>query len=67
MITGEFYAQDLGPANLEMLSRFFEKYPSYAERTFLSVKGGTLEKQMAFSSSYVPSRPFVAEVQAHPA
>ncbi|EIW74168.1 aldo keto reductase [Coniophora puteana RWD-64-598 SS2] len=27
-------------ANLEMLSRFFEKYPDYADRTFLSVKGG---------------------------
>lgn len=34
----EFYAQDIGPANLEMLSRFFEKYPDYADKTFLSVK-----------------------------
>lgn len=37
---GEFYAQDFGTANLELLARFFEKYPEYAERTFLSVKGG---------------------------
>ncbi|KAJ3509019.1 hypothetical protein NMY22_g16434 [Coprinellus aureogranulatus] len=37
---GEFYAQDLGTANLEMLSRFYAKYPEYAEKTFLSVKGG---------------------------
>lgn len=36
--SGEFYAQDLGPANLELLARFFDKYPEYAERTFLSVK-----------------------------
>lgn len=35
---GEFYAQDLGPGNLEMLARFFDKYPEYAEKTFLSVK-----------------------------
>ncbi|KAF7325048.1 Aldo-ket-red domain-containing protein [Mycena kentingensis (nom. inval.)] len=37
---GEFYAQDMGTANLEMLARFFAKYPEYAERVFLSVKGG---------------------------
>ncbi|EIN07468.1 aldo/keto reductase [Punctularia strigosozonata HHB-11173 SS5] len=37
---GEFYAYDLGPANLELLSRFYAKYPEYAEKTFLSVKGG---------------------------
>ncbi|KAJ7159013.1 aldo/keto reductase [Mycena crocata] len=37
--TGEFYAQDLGTANLEMLSRFYAKYPEYANKTFLSVKG----------------------------
>ncbi|EIN07473.1 aldo/keto reductase [Punctularia strigosozonata HHB-11173 SS5] len=37
---GEFYAQDLGPANLELLARFYAKYPEYAEKTFLSVKGG---------------------------
>ncbi|KAJ3538653.1 hypothetical protein NM688_g6487 [Phlebia brevispora] len=36
--SSEFYALDFGPGNLEMLSRFFEKYPEYAERTFLSVK-----------------------------
>lgn len=34
----EFYAQDLGTANLELLSRFFEKYPEYTDKTFLSVK-----------------------------
>ena len=49
---------DLGTANLEMLSRFFEKYPEYAEKTFLSVKGGGREKQMIVDSSYVkPSHP----------
>jgi pyridoxine 4-dehydrogenase len=38
--TGEFYGQGQSPANLELLSRFFAKYPQYAEKTFLSVKGG---------------------------
>ncbi|KAN0102348.1 aldo/keto reductase [Russula decolorans] len=37
--SGEFYGQDLLTGNLELLARFFEKYPEYANRTFLSVKG----------------------------
>lgn len=38
--SGDFYAMDHGTGNLEMLARFFAKYPEYADRTFLSVKGG---------------------------
>ncbi|KAJ3728507.1 aldo/keto reductase [Lentinula raphanica] len=38
--SGEFYAMDRGTGNLELLSRFFAKYPDYADKTFLSVKGG---------------------------
>ncbi|KAF8467029.1 NADP-dependent oxidoreductase domain-containing protein [Russula ochroleuca] len=38
--SSEFYGQGLTTANLELLARFFEKYPDYADRTFLSVKGG---------------------------
>ncbi|KAH8830878.1 aldo/keto reductase [Flagelloscypha sp. PMI_526] len=38
--SGEFYGPTLGTDSLELLSRFFEKYPSYADRVFLSVKGG---------------------------
>ncbi|KAK7463584.1 hypothetical protein VKT23_006930 [Stygiomarasmius scandens] len=38
--TAEFYGQNWGIDNLEMLSRFFAKYPEYADRIFLSVKGG---------------------------
>ena len=37
---GEFYGQGETPANLELVARFFEKYPSYADKAFLSVKGG---------------------------
>ncbi|KAH9916596.1 aldo/keto reductase [Epithele typhae] len=38
--SGDSYSNDGGPANIRLLSRFFAKYPSYADRTFLSVKGG---------------------------
>ncbi|KAJ7266885.1 aldo/keto reductase [Mycena haematopus] len=37
--SGEFYSKTLGPENLEMLGRFYAKYPEYADKTFLSVKG----------------------------
>ncbi|TFK54998.1 aldo/keto reductase [Heliocybe sulcata] len=38
--SAEFYGHGLSTANLEMLARFFAKYPEYADKTFLSVKGG---------------------------
>ncbi|KAJ7151721.1 aldo/keto reductase [Mycena filopes] len=47
--SADFYAQDLGPANLEMLSRFFAKYPEYADKTFLSVKGAIKDRAPANS------------------
>ena len=34
-------------ANLELLARFFEKYPDYADKAFLSVKGGVNMKTHA--------------------
>ncbi|KAJ7508514.1 aldo/keto reductase [Mycena galericulata] len=37
--SGEFYAMDMKTGNLEMLSRFYAKYPEYADKTFLSGKG----------------------------
>ncbi|KZV71899.1 aldo/keto reductase [Peniophora sp. CONT] len=39
--SSQFYANDLGTGNLEVLARFFEKHPGYADKVFLSVKGGT--------------------------
>ncbi|KAI0363832.1 aldo/keto reductase [Pilatotrama ljubarskyi] len=39
--SAEFYGHGWTLGNLELLARFFEKYPEYAERTFLSVKGGS--------------------------
>ncbi|KAI6005525.1 aldo/keto reductase [Pisolithus albus] len=40
LVAGEFYGHNLSTTNIEMLARFFEKYPTYADKTFLSVKGG---------------------------
>ncbi|KAF7325317.1 Aldo keto reductase [Mycena venus] len=37
--SGEFYSKTWGPENLDLLNRFFTKYPDYADKTFLSVKG----------------------------
>jgi pyridoxine 4-dehydrogenase len=45
-LTAEFYGNDFGTASLELLSRFFEKYPTYTDRVFLSVKGGSKEKEL---------------------
>ena len=36
--TGEFYGHNMSTTNLEMIARFFEKYPEYVDRTFLSIK-----------------------------
>ena len=35
---GEFYGHNFSTTNLEMIARFFEKYPEYADKTFLSIK-----------------------------
>ena len=39
---GEFYGHNLSTANLEMIARFFEKYPEFVDRTFLSIKVGLI-------------------------
>jgi pyridoxine 4-dehydrogenase len=49
--SAEFYGQGLSTGNLELLARFFDKYPDYADRTFLSVKGGTVPGQLASNGS----------------
>ena len=40
VLLGEFYDSKFSTGNLELLARFYEKYPDYADKTFLSVKGG---------------------------
>ncbi|KAK7039576.1 Aldo/keto reductase [Favolaschia claudopus] len=37
--SGDFYSSTMGLQNVEMLGRFYAKYPEYADKTFLSVKG----------------------------
>ena len=49
--SGEFYGQGATTANLELVARFFEKYPEYADRTFLSVKGGTVPGKLDVDGS----------------
>ncbi|KAF7297877.1 Aldo-ket-red domain-containing protein [Mycena chlorophos] len=38
--SAEFYGPTRGTNNLELLARFYEKYPDYADKTFVVVKGG---------------------------
>jgi len=49
--SGEFYGFEPREANLELISRFFEKHPEYADRAFLSVKGGINFEKLGPDSS----------------
>jgi pyridoxine 4-dehydrogenase len=49
--SGEFYGQGCTVANLELVSRFFEKYPAYVDRAFLSVKGGCVPGKLDVDGS----------------
>ncbi|KAJ7236187.1 aldo/keto reductase [Mycena rebaudengoi] len=61
--SSEFYAMDLGTLNLELLSRFYAKYPEYADKTFLSVKGALNRKVLAPDSSPENLRESVENIQ----
>ena len=43
-VIGEFYGRNPMEANLKLLARFYEKYPEFTDKTFLSVKGGAIIK-----------------------
>ncbi|KAJ7664289.1 aldo/keto reductase [Mycena rosella] len=49
----EFYSATWGTENLELLARFYAKYPEYAEKTFLSVKGGMNAREPDSSLEYL--------------
>ncbi len=49
--SAEFYGQGFSTGNLELVARFFDKYPDYADRTFLSVKGGMLPGKIVSDGS----------------
>ena len=50
-LAGEYHGTGLATANLELISRFFEKYPEYADRSFLSVKGGSVPGKLDIDGS----------------
>ena len=50
---GEFYGMNPREANLELVARFFDKYPGYADKVFLSVKGGTKPNSVVPDPSFV--------------
>ncbi|CCO37379.1 pyridoxine 4-dehydrogenase [Rhizoctonia solani AG-1 IB] len=53
---GEFYGTWPNvTANLELLNRFFTKYPEYAERTFLSVKGAIVVSERGLDRDSSPA------------
>ncbi|KDN49275.1 hypothetical protein RSAG8_01977, partial [Rhizoctonia solani AG-8 WAC10335] len=53
---GEFYGRWPNiNANIELLNRFFTRYPQYAEHTFLSVKGAAIISEHGFASDSSPS------------
>lgn len=51
---GEFYGRNPREANLDLLSRFFEKYPELADKAFLSVKVSSgMEKRLSEISTLI--------------
>ncbi|KAH9853948.1 aldo/keto reductase [Lenzites betulinus] len=54
--SAQFYGNGWSTANLDLLSRFFEKYPEYADRTFLMVKGGCNFETKSLDNSAVNLR-----------
>ncbi|KAF5373009.1 hypothetical protein D9758_001488 [Tetrapyrgos nigripes] len=50
--TADFYGSAWSTGNLEMLSRFFAKYPDYVDRVFVSVKGGMVAATRSPDGSY---------------
>lgn len=60
-LVGEFYGVNPREANLELVSRFFEKYPSYQDKAFLSVKGGMKPGTFVPDGSYVLFLSFISD------
>jgi pyridoxine 4-dehydrogenase len=49
--SAEFYGEGLTTANLDLVARFFKKYSGYADRTFISVKGGIVPGKLVSDGS----------------
>ncbi|KAK4053415.1 hypothetical protein OIV83_001580 [Microbotryomycetes sp. JL201] len=64
--TGEFYGvKPNQTGNLQLLQRFFEKHPDYADKCFVSVKGGVNLETLAPDSSLDALRRSVENVKRH--
>jgi len=63
--SGEFYGINPRTANLALVNRFFIKYPEYADRAFLSVKGGTREDSLEADASEANLRRSVDTINQH--
>ncbi|KAG8908121.1 hypothetical protein FRB99_000149 [Tulasnella sp. 403] len=63
--SGEFYGINPREANLQLLARFFEKYPELADRCILSVKGGTSPTDLTTDASPANLRRSVTTINAN--
>jgi len=64
-LSGEFYDNNFSTSNLDLVAAFFEKYPDYADKTFLSVKGGAKENSLERDSSPENLRRSVDNINKH--
>lgn len=63
--SGEFYGTNPRTANLSLVNRFFTKYPEYADRAFLSVKGAVSLEKPGPDSSEASLRRSVDTINEH--
>jgi len=62
--SGEFYGHPEPTLNLQLLSRFYKANPDYADKTFLSVKGGLARAALAPDGSEENLRASVENINA---
>ncbi|KAK9370624.1 NADP-dependent oxidoreductase domain-containing protein [Lipomyces kononenkoae] len=62
---GEFYGSSIRTLNLDLINRFFTKYPEYADKVVLSIKGGVDLKTLAPDGSPEFVRKSVANCISH--
>ncbi|KAK9469076.1 NADP-dependent oxidoreductase domain-containing protein [Lipomyces arxii] len=63
--SGEFYGQPVPTLNLDLINRFFTKYPEYADKVVLSVKGGLDNKTLVPDGSPEGIRRSVMNILSH--
>lgn len=58
---GVFYGHNGATTNLELIARFFEKYPEYSDRAFLSIK-----VSIYVAKSFVVAESFARRAEINP-